>query len=332
MGYVLAVDGGQSTTLSVIARTDGFILGAGLGGPANHLHEEGAKERCKNSISDSLASAMAEACLEAVRFGHVVLGMSGASANSGLMKSLAWEVLKDYVAEDHFQLEHDSVTAWAGGTAGEPGVVVIGGTGSVALAVDGKGNRARVGGWGYYMGDEGSAYQIALQGLSAASKGFDGRGPETVLTQALIDHFETDDLWGVRARIYSGEMDRAGLAKLSRLVGDGANAGDPVCLAIMKCAAHELALLAISAAGRVDFSRCRPVVSTAGGVWKAGKPICEPFKEEVIRAIPNAKVVPPAYPPSLGALILALRGANVALSDEVLSNIARTSGKIERKK
>jgi hypothetical protein len=31
-------------------------------------------------------------------------------------------------------------------------------------------------------------------------------------------------------------------------------------------------------------------------------------------------------------LILALRGANVALSDEVLSNIARTSGKIERKK
>ncbi len=150
MGYVLAVDGGQSTTLSVIARTDGFILGAGLGGPANHLHEEGAKERCKKSISDSLASAMAEAGLEAVRFDHVVLGMSGAAANSGLMKSLALEVLKDYVAEGHFQLEHDSVTAWAGGTAGEPGVVVIGGTGSVALAVDDKGNRARVGGWGYY--------------------------------------------------------------------------------------------------------------------------------------------------------------------------------------
>lgn len=48
MGYVLAVDGGQTTTLSVIARLDGTILGAGLGGPANHLHEEGAKERCKN--------------------------------------------------------------------------------------------------------------------------------------------------------------------------------------------------------------------------------------------------------------------------------------------
>ena len=329
MGYVLAVDGGQSTTLSVVAKTDGHILGAGLGGPANHLHEEGAKQRCKKSLSDSLTNALKEANLTHIKFEHVVLGMTGASE---LMKSLIWEVLQDYVKVDHFQFEHDSVTAWAGATAGEPGVVVIGGTGSVALAVDANQNRARVGGWGYYMGDEGSAYQIALMGLSAACKGLEGRGPKTVLTEALIDYFETTDLWGVHTKIYSADMERADLAKLSKLVGDGANAGDPVCLEIMKFAAHELALLVKAAAEKVDFTGYSPLVSTAGGVWKAGKPILEPFKNEVYEAICNAKVIPPVYPPSLGALVLALKGAGVSLSDEVLNNVEKTRGKIEQKK
>lgn len=329
MGYVLAVDGGQSTTLSVIAKTDGTVLGAGLGGPANHLHQEGAKERCRKSMRDSLNGALREANLGKIKFEHVVLGMTGASE---LMKTLIWEVLREYVDEENFQFEHDSVTAWAGGTGGKPGVVVIGGTGSVALAVDGFDNRARVGGWGYYMGDEGSAYQIALQGLSAATKSYDGRAPKTVLIEALIDYFNVKDLWDVHKQVYSSEMDRADLAKLSKLVGNGANAGDKACLEIMSSAAHELALLVIAAANKVDFKGQTPIISTAGGVWKAGAPIWEPFKKEVLEAIPNAKVVKPVYPPSIGALVLALKGARVELNDEVLANIEKTRAIIERKK
>ncbi|MDD2430263.1 MAG: BadF/BadG/BcrA/BcrD ATPase family protein [Firmicutes bacterium] len=329
MGYVLAVDGGQSTTLSVIAKTDGTILGAGLGGPANHLHEEGAKERCKKSIRDSLLGAMLEADLKSVSFDHVVLGMTGAT---DLMKSLIWEVLRDYTTLEHFQFEHDSVTAWAGGTGGEPGVVVIGGTGSVALAVDSKGNRARVGGWGYYMGDEGSAYQIALMALSAATKGYEGRGPKTTLSQAFVDHFGVDDLWGVHAKVYSSEMDRADLAKLSKIVGDGANKGDQVCLNIMSKAAHELALLVIAAAAKVDFTDVEPIVSTAGGVWKAGLPIWKPFELEVLGSVDNAKVTKPIYPPSIGALVLALKGASVSMEKQVFDNIEKTRAIIESKK
>jgi N-acetylglucosamine kinase-like BadF-type ATPase len=329
MGYVLAVDGGQSTTLSVIARTDGTVLGAGLGGPANHLHEEGARERCKKSMRDSLSAAMKEAELRDVKFEHVVLGMTGAS---DLMKSLIWEVLKDYVNEPHFQFEHDSVTAWAGGTGGEPGVVVIGGTGSVALAVDSANNRARVGGWGYYMGDEGSAYQIALQGLSAAAKGLETRGPETLLTQALLDYFGVTDLWDVHAKVYSAEMERADLAKLSKLVGDCANKGDKVCQDILAAAAHELALLVITAAKKVNFTDVEPIISTAGGVWKAGQPIWEPFTKEVLAAVPKAKVQKPVYSPAIGALVLALKGANVAIDMDIKANIERTRAIIERKK
>lgn len=329
MGYVLAVDGGQSTTLSVIAKLDGTVVGAGLGGPANHLHEEGARERCKKSMRDSLSKAMEEAGLKEVQFEHIVLGMTGATE---LMKSLIWEVLQEYTTEEHFQFEHDSVTAWAGGTGGEPGVVVIGGTGSVALAVDSKGQRARVGGWGYYMGDEGSAYQIALMALSAATKGLEGRGPKTILTEAFMEHFGVNDMWDVHARIYSGEMDRADLAKLSKLVGDGANKGDEVCLEIMSKAAHELALLVKAAASKVDFTDVAPIVSTAGGVWKAGLPIWKPFEIEIMGAIPNVKVTKPVYPPSIGALVLALKGANVKLDANVINNIEKTRDIIERKK
>ena len=52
-------------------------------------------------------------------------------------------------------------------------MVVIAGTGSIAYGRDPNGRTARAGGWGFAVGDEGSAHWIGLQAVSAVLKASD---------------------------------------------------------------------------------------------------------------------------------------------------------------
>src|SRR5207247_7094150 len=63
----------------------------------------------------------------------------------------------------------DLEIAWAGGLAARAGVVLVGGTGSVAYGRNAAGRGARAGGWGYLAGDEGSAYWIGREALAAVA-------------------------------------------------------------------------------------------------------------------------------------------------------------------
>src|SRR3954463_4662456 len=70
---------------------------------------------------------------------------------------------------------NDAVTAHLGALAGEPGVVIVAGTGAIALAV-GEHEVARADGWGTRLGDDGGGYWIGRAGLAAALRAHDGRG------------------------------------------------------------------------------------------------------------------------------------------------------------
>src|SRR5437879_13624105 len=90
------------------------------------------------------------------------------------------------------------VCGWAGALAGEDGISVVAGTGSIAYG-EYEGRRARAGGWGELFGDEGSAYWIAREGLRLFSRKSDGRTPRGPLHAGMRRHFclETEaDLCG----------------------------------------------------------------------------------------------------------------------------------------
>ena len=66
------------------------------------------------------------------------------------------------------------VCSWAGSLACADGISVIAGTGSMAYG-EYAGRQARCGGWGELIGDEGSAYWIAREGMNLFSRMSDGR-------------------------------------------------------------------------------------------------------------------------------------------------------------
>jgi N-acetylglucosamine kinase-like BadF-type ATPase len=145
------------------------------------------------------------------------------------------------------------------------GVVLISGTGSIALARDAEGRRARSGGWGHILGDEGSGYIIAQQALQAVVRASDGRGPQTALRERILQAWNlqnTDELIG---EIY-GEPDKAKIASLSSWVMISARAGDQVAATIIQHAARELALAVNAVCQALSFSSQEIPLALGGGL------------------------------------------------------------------
>ena len=77
--------------------------------------------------------------------------------------------------------------------AGAPtgiGIVAIAGTGSIAFGVDPEGNSARSGGWGYLLGDEGSAFWLGHYAVRQGIRAADGRGPQTRMLEGLLNSLD----------------------------------------------------------------------------------------------------------------------------------------------
>jgi N-acetylglucosamine kinase-like BadF-type ATPase len=231
---------------------------------------------------------------------------------------LVAEILRDTLGVALARAERDVVTAWAGGTAAQPGVVVISGTGSAAFGTNAGGDRVEVGGWGYLMGDEGSGYDIGIRALRMATNAADQSGPSTVLEKAIPAHFSADDLWGLHKLIYSGEISRPQIAEIATVV---AKAGDGPAIRILRAAAEGLANLPVAALERLSALDQDLPVATAGGVFKAGELFVAPFQRAVSRRAPAARVHPPLFPPIIGAALLALRDIGRPLDTALMDRL-----------
>src|SRR5690606_12669932 len=136
----------------------------------------------------------------------------------------------------------------AGGSgASIPGLLLVAGTGSIALGRGPDGTLRRVGGWGPEIGDEGGGHWLVRQALGCLSRAEDGRGPDTALRRTIPSALGLEratDLAG-----WAAGATRREVAALAPVVMDTAASGDAVAAALVSDAAaalraHLLALLA----------------------------------------------------------------------------------------
>ena len=130
------------------------------------------------------------------------------------------------------------VCAWAGALAGDDGINIVAGTGSIAYG-EYRGRSARAGGWGELFSDEGSAYWLAREGLRLFSRMSDGRAPRGALYEHVRHHFGLQDDLDLCGALYGkSAAQRSQFAQLSRLVAEAAGAGDEQAAALFRQAAH----------------------------------------------------------------------------------------------
>ncbi|WP_176560114.1 N-acetylglucosamine kinase [Brevibacillus dissolubilis] len=107
------------------------------------------------------------------------------------------QIVREIITDLHlhpnlpYTVHHDAHIALRGALRPDhaSGILVIAGTGSIAYALDPDGHAYRSGGWGHLLGDEGSGYWIGMQALQTVCRAAEYRGPQTALTQLILDAY-----------------------------------------------------------------------------------------------------------------------------------------------
>jgi len=306
----VGVDGGGTKTHAVVVDDSDRVLGEGTTGPSNPLRVG------ITSAAAAIREAVERACNAAqVRRTDIVaaeVGLAGTRRKE--LRARMEDALKSLDIRE-IEVVSDADIALFGVSGGEPGVVVIAGTGSISCGINARGKRICAGGWGPVAGDEGGGAWIARRGLRAIAHAADGRGPETSLTAAACSYFYVSTADDLSTAIYAPTITNERIAGFAKQVIDAAKAKDRVSRGIMVEAGTELGIAAAAVIRNLKMEGERFQVAYVGGVFAAGELLLESLRYEVARTAPRAFLAPPRYPPAVAAARLAREHLNrVALA------------------
>jgi N-acetylglucosamine kinase-like BadF-type ATPase len=312
----LGVDGGGTKTVFALLDSDGRLLSTALAPSCYYFGQ--SIDLVEEVIRSGVASVCDEAFLSPDRITYAFIALPGYGEVSSDIETLN-AIPARVLGHRRYGCDNDMVAGWAGSLGAIDGVNVIAGTGSMTYG-EHHGRKLRVGGWGELFDDEGSAYWIAIRGLSAFAKMSDGRLPGGPLRERLASHLRlAADLDLVDVVVNRWRGDRAKVAALARVVTAAAADGDEVCVEILHEAGRALADLVTTTIARLDYAPGDVVpVSWSGGVF-ASDEVRTAFHEHLTDA--SVDLREPLLPPVLGAALYAARLADRSLSAAVVDGL-----------
>jgi len=293
---VVGVDGGGTRTRAVVLN-GATILGEGAAGPSNPLRVGVANGA--TAIREAVDKACAAALIH--RDDLVAAGVGLAGIRRKDVRVRMHDVLVQTLGIKNIELVSDGDIALYGATDGRPGVVVISGTGSIAVGMNRQGKRMYAGGWGPVAGDEGSGSWIARRALQAVARATDGRGPKTSLTQAACEFFQVATPDDLSTAIYAPTITNDRIAGFSKQVIQAARDGDEVAREILEEAGKELGKAAVTVIHRLKMDHERFQVAFIGGVFAAGELVTQPLVEQVMKHASKAFIDNPSFSPTVAA-------------------------------
>lgn len=293
----IGIDGGGTKTNFLSIDGTGRQLAAHRA-PGTDVHAMGMEAVCRivREGVETVCAGLRKDDVRGICFGMPSYGENGPDDTDYAAR------LQNCLAPLPLRIVNDVEAGLAGALALRPGVVIVCGTGAMALGRDAHGRVIRAGGWADYFSDEGSGLWLGKKALELFSKESDGRLPRGPLYSlirrelCLRTDVELNNL--VRSRY---ERSRQQTASLQRILLEAARSGDSAAKAAYTQAAGELALAAEAVIARADFSGA-PSVSYIGGVWHSGELLLKPLRE---RLAGRAEVLPPLFSAEYGAALLA---------------------------
>ncbi len=232
---VLALDGGGTKTELALADRSGDVVFLARAKSTNPMDNPNWRAEFEK-LFGAAAELLPRACF-------AVLGQPG----YGEVRRI--DALAAAVAADLFpgrrRVINDVEMALDGAFLDVTGILILAGTGSMAMARDGSGAVVRVGGWGDAFGDEGGAYWIGHRALACVSQGLDGRIEVDgfvagIFTDLGLDAGDPHD--ALMGWCYALSDRRSGIAAVAKSVDRLAESGDATALAILGEAAEHLSL------------------------------------------------------------------------------------------
>jgi N-acetylglucosamine kinase-like BadF-type ATPase len=240
---LLGIDGGGTKTDAWLAEAppggELQVVGRGRAGPGNP-RSVGFSEAL-SQLDAAIERAFGDAARDRREIDAACICLAGCDRPRDKAAIREWTDARQVARR--VLLTHDAEPILAKGTPDGHGVALISGTGSLAFGRNARGDTARVGGWGYRFGDEGSGYALAIAGLRAAARSADGRGPETCLLTRFQKHLAAENPLELIEVLYDRHATQRTFADLAPLVFEAASAGDRVAMELVTAAASDLAEL-----------------------------------------------------------------------------------------
>jgi N-acetylglucosamine kinase-like BadF-type ATPase len=286
LDLVLGVDGGGTKTRAVIINSDNSLVGEGIAGPSNPLRV--GIESATSAIQEAVNKACQAASIESKDILAAEFGLAGVRHDE--IRKRMRESLRP-LGIGSVEVVTDAQIALFGATGGEPGVVLIAGTGSICYGMNSLGKKASAGGWGPLAGDEGSGSWIARRSLQMVAKASDGRSVTTSLKDAALN--------------YKPSMTNDRIAGFCKLVIQTAKDGDIIARRIMEEAGRELGQAVTAVLGKLDMRRSPARIAYVGGVFAAEELILDFLLEEIKGFAPQAFLAEPIFTPAVAAAHMA---------------------------
>ena len=228
---VVGIDAGASKTRAFAVDRAGTVVGRGAGGGGNLLTSPDPQGAIAAALAEALGGRGADA---------VVLSCAGGDRETERARG---EEILTRLAPPGAKLlvTHDAIAALYAGNPTGCGVVLIAGTGSIAYGRNEEGEEDRAGGWGYLIGDEGSAVWCGLEALRAISHAVDGRGAPTRMTALLFQQLGVGEFSDVLPHLYGRPHPAPAIGAATRALASASAEGDAIANAILQRGSNALA-------------------------------------------------------------------------------------------
>lgn len=304
---LIGIDGGGTRTRGMLVDATGTLISTSEAGPSN-LNQSDLK-----TVTASLRSVI-ESCLEQSDTPPLAtcLGLAGASAPK--VRDALIPILQELL-DCPFELTTDAEIALDGAFAGDDGILLIAGTGSVCLGREKGKGLVRSGGWGGLVDDAGSANRIGQRAVFQSLREMDGRAPVSTLGPVIFEALGVRELGQILDRIYHPPLTPADFGRLAPVVCNLAKSGEPSADAIIEEAVTELEQLVRATAKQLPGSAHR--VCFSGGLLEHNSIVSRRLRARLNDLTIETAVLPPVS----GAVLWAAKLAEVEVDGAFVTHL-----------
>lgn len=302
MRYFLGIDGGGTKTTAVICDENLMTVATTVGESINFnsVGTETARKNLKSIVdivTEKAGCVKTDACF---------IGMSALADAAD--ETFVREFCSGVIECPLIGMNSDVYIGLESMLIQGPAAMVICGTGSMTAGRLADGSIIHKGGWGYILGDEGSAYAIASDAIKAALCGYEGSGEKTALSGKLLEYYGAAEYDGLIDLFYNPPMSRSRIAAFTSAVFECADSGDETAKNIIGAQAKKLADTVCALLAEMPDGT---PLGMWGGVFQHHKEYADIFSETVVKEYPETKTGLVPYSPEYGAVFAAMKMAGL---------------------
>lgn len=327
MGCVLAVDGGNTKTIALVAALDGTIVGAARGGcgdiynavPLDGLATAAAAARA--TVEATIVAALRAGNVAPADLEVAVFNMAGVDWPED---AVYWH---DAMTERGFGrrviAQNDALGVLYAATPGATGVSVVVGTGAATGA---RAANGRVWHSSFWQDEAHGSMHLGQKLLFAVYRSALGIEPPTSLTARVLEFLGVPSVEDV-LHLFHNRQRPAPVTpdRLTAILLDEAERGDEVALRVVRDHGATLGNIAMAAARQVGLDGASFPLVLAGGVFRhSSSVLADAIVARVRITSPDAWLVRPLVEPVAGVVVQALALAGVIADERLRDRVIST--------